>query len=124
MTEAKTTTSAKITHPAIVSPSLSAAAIAAIQISKFPADVTTFLTTCAPLVVTALVYLAQWLLVCYEIKPISVMRTEKALDRSIKQLREDIDIESKAGRDVSELEATLQRNLVARSRLFESEINT
>lgn len=131
MTEAKaenkpTTTSAssKLAHPAVASSSLSSVAIASIQLINCSTDVKALLATSAPLFVTALVYFVHWLLVCYEIKPIGVMRTEKALASSIKQLREDIDIESKAGRDVKELEATLQRNLVARSKLFESEINS
>lgn len=128
MTESNTANSTETNSVSKVNPTISTASISAfligvIQLLKYDAEITALLSTLIPLLVAAVVYGLTWLGVFFEMKPLSILRSEKAMTSRVKFLRKEIDIEKSAGRNYSTLENELERALIARSRLYDNEAN-
>jgi hypothetical protein len=120
---AATSKPSAITSTTTVSAAVSAAIIAAIQYHypNGPKEITATGSALIPMVVALVVSALQWMCAALGFKTTAELSAEKHLDRQIKFLREQIEIENNAGRNVSELKQKLNAAIIAKANLYEIE---
>lgn len=120
MTSNTNNKSSSLQSTASIAAGLSAALIGILQFifPNGPKEMLAIGSSIIPLIVTFIVSILHWCFVKFGFKTTSEMAAENILDQSIIFLRSQIDIENQAGRNVTELEKSLNNAILAKAKLY------
>ena len=93
-----------------------------LDIFKLSKDVIHICTSLLPFVIAGLSISIDWLFAKWRVRSATAIRTEKVIEENIKFLQKQIEVETNAGRDVSDIQEDLTKTILARSKLFKDEL--